>query len=130
MNSVIYADFESILLPYSTCDKEIVTTKKLGRQVPCGYSINVINNHNINSNQTYYRSESTVSNFCKEIRAIAQDLLGIEKRPMEKLTKKGQLLYDNAKYCHICKKVFVKKRIKVKNVIMIIIQVSLGVQRI
>ena len=26
MNSVIYADFESILLPYRTCDKEIVTT--------------------------------------------------------------------------------------------------------
>ena len=46
MNSVIYADFESILLPYSTCDKEDVTTKKLNKQVPCGYSINVITNHN------------------------------------------------------------------------------------
>ena len=69
MNSVIYADFESILLPYSTCDKEIVTTKKLNKQVPCGYSINVINNHNNSSKQTYYRGESTVSTFCKEIRA-------------------------------------------------------------
>ena len=46
MNSVIYADFESILLPYSTCDKENVKTKKLNKQVPCGYSINVITNHN------------------------------------------------------------------------------------
>ena len=106
MNSVIYADFESILLPYSTCDKEIVTTKKLNKQVPCGYSINVINNHNNSSKQTYYRGESTVSTFCKETRAIAQDLLGIEKKSMEKLTKEEQLLYDNAKYCHICKKVF------------------------
>ena len=69
MNSVIYDDFESILLPYSTCDKEIVTTKKLNKQVPCGYSINVINNHNNSSKQTYYRGESTVSTFCKEIRA-------------------------------------------------------------
>ena len=74
MNSVIYDDFESILLPYSTCDKEIVTTKKLNKQKPCGYSINVINNHNNSSKQTYYRGESTVSTFCKEIRAIAQDL--------------------------------------------------------
>ena len=97
MNSVIYADFESILLPYSTCDKEIVTTKKLNKQVPCGYSINVINNHNNSSKQTYYRGESTVSTFCKEIRTIAQDLLGIEKKSMEKLTKQEQLLYDNAK---------------------------------
>ena len=29
MNSVMYADFESILLPYGTCDKENVKTKKL-----------------------------------------------------------------------------------------------------
>ena len=36
MNSVIYADFESILLPYSTCDKENVKSKKLQKQVPCG----------------------------------------------------------------------------------------------
>ena len=107
-NSVMYADFESILLPCSTCDKEIVTSKKLNKQVPCGYSINIINNHNNSSKQTYYRGESTVSTFCKEIRAIAQDLLGIEIKPMEKLTKKEQLLYDNAKYCHICKKVFGK----------------------
>ena len=53
MNSVIYADFESILLPYSTCDKEDVTTKKLNKQVPCGDSINVITNHNKQSKQTY-----------------------------------------------------------------------------
>ena len=74
--------------------------------MPCGYSINVINNHNNSSKQTYYRGESTVSTFCKKTRAIAQDLLGIEKKSMEKLTKEEQLLYDNAKYCHICKKVF------------------------
>ena len=87
MNAVIYADFESILLPYSTCDKEIVTTKKLNKQKPCGYSINVINNHNNSSKQTYYRGESTVHTFYKEICPIAQDLLGTEKKDMEKLTK-------------------------------------------
>ena len=79
MNSVIYADFESILLPYSTCDKENVTTKKINKQVPCGYSINVITNHNNQSKQNYYRGDSTVSTFCKEIRDIAQNLLNIEK---------------------------------------------------
>ena len=65
MNSVIYADFESILLPYSTCDKEDVLTKSLNKQVPCGYSINVITNHNNQSKQTYYRGDATVSTFCK-----------------------------------------------------------------
>ena len=70
MNSVIYADFESILLPYSTCDKENVTSKKLNKQVPFRYLINVITNHNKQSKQTYYRGDSTVSTFYKEIRDI------------------------------------------------------------
>ena len=74
MNSVIYADFESILMRYSTCDKGNVTTKKLNKQVPCGYSINVGTNHNNETKQTYYRSVATVSTFCKEIRDIEQNL--------------------------------------------------------
>ena len=45
MNSVIYADFESILVPYSTCDKEDVTKKYLNKQVTCGYSLNVVTDH-------------------------------------------------------------------------------------
>ena len=106
MNSVIYADFESILLPYSTCDKENVKTKKLSKQVPCGYSINVATNHNNQSKQTYYRGDATVSTFCKEIRNIAQDLLNIEKKPMRKLSNDELMIHDTAKYCHICKKVF------------------------
>ena len=48
--------------------------------MPCGYSIDVINNHNNSSKQTYYRGESAVRTFYKEICAIAQDLLGTEKK--------------------------------------------------
>ena len=40
MNSVIYAE-------------ENATTKKLNKQVPCGYSINVVTSHNDKSKQTY-----------------------------------------------------------------------------
>ena len=114
MNSAIYADFESILLSYSTCDKENVITKKLNKQVPCGYSINDITNHNNKSKQTYHRGESTVAAFCKEICDIAQNLLNIEKKPMQKLSQEEQICYDNAKYCHICKKVFGKKKNHIK----------------
>ena len=75
MNSVAYADFESILLPYSSWGKEDVITKKLNKEVPCGYSINVVTNHNNESKQTYYRGERSVATLCKGIRNIAQDLL-------------------------------------------------------
>ena len=104
VNSIIYADFESILLPYSTCDKENVITKSLNKQVPCGYSINVITNHNNQSKQTYYCGNETAATFCKEIRDIAQDLLNIKKKPMQQLSDEEMMFYDCAKYCHICKK--------------------------
>ena len=104
INSVIYADFESILLPYSTCDNENVIAKSLIKQVPCEYSINVITNHNNQSKQTYYRGNETAATFCKEIRDVAQDLLDIEKKPMQQLSDEEMMFYDCPKYCHICKK--------------------------
>ena len=36
---------------YSGCDKENVTTKKLNKHIPCGYSINVVNNHSKKTKQ-------------------------------------------------------------------------------
>ena len=87
MNIVIDVDFESILLPYSTCDKENVTSKKLNKQVPCGYSINVVTNHNKQSKQTYYRGDATVTSFSNEICDIAQNLLKIEKKTYAKFMK-------------------------------------------
>ena len=114
MNSDIYADFESIFLPYSTCDKENIITKNLNKQLPCGYSINVLTNHNNESKQTYYRGESTVATFFKEIRDVAQNLLNIEKKTMEKSSFEQHVAHDTAKYCHICKNVFGKKKKHIK----------------
>ena len=80
MNSVTYADFESILLPYSSCDKEDVITKSLNKQVPCGYSISVVTNHNNVSKQTYFRGESTVTTFCKEIPGYCRRFIKYSER--------------------------------------------------
>ena len=104
VNSVTYADFESILLPCSTSDKQNALTKSLNKQVPCGYSINIITNHNNQSKQTYYRGNEIAATFCKEIRDIARNLLNIEKKPMQQLSDEEMMFYDCAKYCHICKK--------------------------
>ena len=69
--------------------------------MPCGYSINVVTNHDNESKQTYYRGERTVATFCKEIRDIAQNLLNIEKKPMEKLSFEQHMAFNNAKYCQV-----------------------------
>ena len=46
---------------------------------------------------------------------------------MTDLTEYEKYKYDNAKYCHICKKVFGEAKSIEKYVIMIITQVNLGV---
>ena len=101
-------------MPYSTCDKGNVISKKLNKQVPSGYSINVITNNNKQSKQTYYRGHSTVSTFCKEIHDAAQNLLKIEIKPLQNLLNQEKITHDNAEYCHICKKVFGTKKNQVK----------------
>ena len=98
------------MLPYSGCDKENVATKKLNKDIPCRYSINVARSHSKERKQTYFRGESTVSIFCKELRKTAQDILNTEIKSMQPLSKEEQEIYDKAKYCHICKKVFDKKK--------------------
>ena len=117
INTVIYADFESILVPYSTCDKEHETCKKGSKQEPYGYSINVENSHNMSSKQSYYRGDNAVSALCKEIRNLAYKFINIYKQPMIDLTEREIHEYEDAEYCHICKKVFgeAKKHRKVRD---------------
>ena len=110
-----FPDF--LLFPYSTCDKEYETCKKFNKQVPCSYSINVANSHDKTSKQSYYRGENAVSAFCKKIRNLAYKFINIYKQPMIDLTEREIYKYENAKYCHICKKVFgeAKKHRKVRD---------------
>ena len=117
MDTVIYADFESILVPYNTCDKEHETCEKVNKQVPCGYSINVVSAYSKSSKQTYHRGDNALSAFCKEIRNLAYKFINIYKQPMIDLTELEIHEYENAEYCHICKKVFgeAKKHRKVRD---------------
>ena len=62
IDTVMYADFESILFPHCTCDKKHETCKKVNEQVPCGYSINAVSTHRKISKQYCYRGEDAVSN--------------------------------------------------------------------
>ena len=42
--------------------------------------------------------------FCKEIRAITYKKISLVKSEMIELTLEEQKEYENATYCHICKK--------------------------
>ena len=120
MNNVMYADFESILARYNTCEKQNETNKSINKHIACGYSINVVDHHSNRCKQTYYRGDNAVSVFCKEIRAIAYKKINFVKREMIELTLDEQKEYENVTHYHICKKEFGDKKKTEKYVIMII----------
>ena len=109
INHVIYADFETLLIPYQKCDNKNTITKDLNKHEVCGYSINVVTNHTKKSQQTYYRGKDSLVKVCKEIREIGKKLFDTKMKSMKELNKKQQSDHDNAKYCYICKKVFSNK---------------------
>ena len=110
MNTVIYADFESILVPNNTYSKENSSDGVIDKHIACGYSINVVDNHSNRCKQTYYRGDDAISRFCKEIRAIAYEKISFYKRQMIELTLEERKEYKDATYCHIYKKVFGDKK--------------------
>ena len=81
INTVIYADFESRLVPKSTYS-ENAPDGVVNKQVGCGYSINVVNSHNNTCKQTYNRGDDVVTTFCKEICYIAYEKISFCKRQM------------------------------------------------
>ena len=114
-----------MLAPYNTCEKQNETNKSINKHITCGYSINVVDNHSNRCKQTYYRGDNAVSVFIKEIRAIAYKKIKFVKREMIELTLDEQKEYENATYCHICKKEFGDKKNIEKYVIMIITLVNI-----
>ena len=64
------------------------------------------------------------------MRSLAYDFISIHKQPMIDLTEREIYEYENAKYCHICKKVLVRLKNIEKYVIMIVTQVNLEVPQI
>ena len=117
MNYVIYADLETLLIPYNAGDNKYTITKELNKHVTCGYSINVVSNHTKETKQTYYRGKDSLIKFCKELREIGKSSFDTEMKPMKKSNKKQQSDYDKGKYYHICKKGFNKHKnfIKVRD---------------
>ena len=88
MNYVIYADLEAFLKPYHTSNNEYNITKEINKHEACGYSINVVNNHTKENQQTYYTGKDALTKFCKELREIGRTLFDTEMKPMKKLNKK------------------------------------------
>ena len=117
---IIYADFECLLYPLSTCDntEENSFTIKKNVHKPSGYSLLTSYAYNKSLNEhVFYRGKDCLSNFSKALKNQVNKLINIKQKPMDPLTDQEKESYANAKTCFICEKPFGndKNAIKVRD---------------
>ena len=116
---VIYADFESILVPVSGAanNPEMSSTRGINVHQPSGWCMQSIFSYSNKLNKLQqYRGRVCVSKFCETIMAEAKRLYeSAPKKPMDKLTMEQTVEFVTAKECHICFKKFSPKDRKVRD---------------
>ena len=112
---IIYADLESLLEKMDTChdNPEKLSTTKINKHTPCGYSLFTHCSFNKAENKfDYYRDEDCMKKFCKDLREHATKIINYEKKEMTPLTKKEEEKHNKQKVCHICRKEFNTDKVK------------------
>ena len=126
---VIYADFESILVPVSGAPNngprrtgapphpEMSSTRGINVHQPSGWCMQSTFSYSNKLNKLQqYRGRDCVSKFCETIMDEAKWLYeSAPKKPMDKLTKEQNVEFVTAKECHICFKKFSSKDRKVRD---------------
>ena len=116
---VIYADFESILVPVSGAPPhpEMSSTRGINVHQPSGWCMySKFAYGKVTNPLKQYRGRDCISKFCETIMAEAKRLYeSAPKKPMNKLTKEQNVEFVTAKECHICFKKFSPKDRKVRD---------------
>ena len=116
---VIYADFESILVPLSGApnNPEMSSTRGINVHQPSGWCMySKFTYGRVTNPFKQYRCRDCVSKFCETIIAEAKRLYeSAPKKPMDKLTNEENVEFITAKECHICFKKFSPKDRKVRD---------------
>ena len=106
---IIYADFECILRPISTCDNtpDNSFTIKKNVHTPCGFSMLTSYAYDKKINyHTLYRGKDCLAMFSKALKSEVEKIMNIKQKPMDPLTEYEIFAHNNAKTCFICKKSF------------------------
>ena len=116
---VIYADFESILVPVSGApnNPEMSSTRGINVHQPSGWCrYSKFAYGKVTNPLKQYSGRDCISKFCETIMAEAKRLYeSAPKKLMDKLTKEQTVEFVTAKECHICFKKFSPKHRKVRD---------------
>ena len=107
--SVIYDDFESILIKQQLCQNnpEESYTEKKSIHESCGYSIYSVSSFDSKQDKhSFNRGRDCTKNFFEDLKKHALKIINFKEKDMIPLTDKEIESYEKQKVCHICKKEF------------------------
>ena len=101
---IIYANFECLLHPMSTCDNtpdNSYTTKKV-IHIPTGFSMLTSYAYDKKLNyHTCYRGKNRLQTFSTALKKKIEKIVSIKRNPMDPLTEQEIIAHNNAKTCFI-----------------------------
>ena len=119
---MMYADFESILMPMqgrspSAPDLDKAYTTKVNQHIPSGWCVySKFAYGDVKDPLTIYRGEDCVGRFCNHIMNEAIRLYHMfPEKPMDPLTNRQWKSYKRSRKCHICYKLFNSRDTKVRD---------------
>jgi hypothetical protein len=123
---VIYADFESLLLPHHTCQPDVSTSYTLPYQThePMSFAVYVKCLESLEQIETsipkkpyLYRGHNAAEKFMSYLKNVAKEIERIYKlnKPMEALTEDQTEDFDSSNECYICNREFTEIDWKVRD---------------
>lgn len=122
---VIYADFESSLIPVENVDPDAPDSGKYQKHEPNSYCLLVkstlsyehLQHYDIPTKPKLYRGEQAAKRFVDDLYDIAEKVSTLYSYivPMENLTDLQELCHQMEDICYLCKKDFTEDNIKVRD---------------
>ena len=88
--SIIYADVESLIKKVDGCknNPEKLSTRKIGQNIPCGYSMsNIWTFDGIENMHEVCRGENCMKNFCASLRENVMKIINFDKKKHNTINK-------------------------------------------
>ena len=107
---IIYADLECIKIDGCKNNPENLSTTKVSKDIPSGFSMSTIFLfRSIENNNFVYRGKDCKKKFYEFLREHTLKIINLKKKRMKLLTKEQQESYENAEICYFCQEKFENK---------------------
>jgi hypothetical protein len=113
---VVYADFECIAEPISTCQPKISgpSTTKLTKHIPSGFTYKIVgSDESLTEYHVTYRGENVAEKFVEHMVEVEERLITALRNPLPlAMSTEDEQSFQAAARCHICMQELVSDRVR------------------